>query len=121
MSQIFHPSTNIIANLSLLGMVFMLIGLAGLVYFFVKSPTMTEVGLAKAQPLPYSHKQHVGGLGLDCRYCHTSVEVSDFAGIPPTATCMGCHAQVSTEAPILESVRASYESNQPLESHRRVR
>jgi hypothetical protein len=115
MSQIFHPSMNIIVKISLLGVVFMLAGLAGLGYFFVKSPVMAEVGLAKEQPVPYSHKQHVGGLGLDCRYCHTSVEESDFATIPPTETCMGCHAQVATESPVLESVRASYESNQPLE------
>lgn len=115
MSQIFHPSMNIIVKIGLLGVVFMLAGLAGLVYFFVKSPAMAEVGLAKEQPVPYSHKQHVGGLGLDCRYCHTSVEESDFATIPPTETCMGCHAQVATESPALESVRASFQNDQPLE------
>jgi hypothetical protein len=106
---------NIIARASLLGAVFILAGLAGLVYFFVESPYMTEVGLAKAQPVPFSHRQHVGGLGLDCRYCHTSVEESDFAGIPPTETCMGCHARVATEASTLEAVRTSFENNQPLE------
>ncbi len=115
MSQIFHPSMNIIVKVSLLGIIIILAGVAGLAYSFVRSPVMTEVGLAKEQPVPYSHKQHVGGLGLDCRYCHTSVEESDFATIPPTETCMGCHAQVATESPVLESVRASYESNQPLE------
>lgn len=115
MSQIFHPSMNIIVKVSLLGIIIILAGVAGLAYSFVRSPVMTEVGLAKEQPVPYSHKQHVGGLGLDCRYCHTSVEESDFATIPPTETCMGCHAQVATESPVLESVRTSYESNQPLE------
>jgi hypothetical protein len=115
MSQIFQPSMNIITRVSLLGVVFILLGLAGLIYFFVESPYMTEIGLAKEQPVPYSHRQHVGGLGLDCRYCHSSVEETDFAGIPPTETCMGCHAQVSDQAPVLESVRASFENNQPLE------
>jgi hypothetical protein len=115
MSQIFHPSMNIIARASLLAIVLLLTGLAGLVYFFVKSPYMTEVGLPKEQPVSFSHKQHVGQLGLDCRYCHTSVEETAFAGIPPTETCMGCHAQVSTEASTLTAVRESYENSQPLE------
>jgi len=115
MSQLFHPSMNIIVKLGLIGGLLALAGLAGLIYYFVESPLMTEVGLAKAQLLPYSHKQHVGGLGLDCRYCHTSVEESNFANIPSTETCMGCHARVATESPALEPVRTSYESNQPLE------
>ena len=115
MSQIFHPSINLIVRAGLLGAVLGLIGLAGLLYYLVESPLMTEVGLAKAQPLPYSHEQHVGGLGLDCRYCHTSVETSDFATIPPTETCMGCHAQVTPDSAVLTPVRASFENNQPLE------
>lgn len=105
---------NIIVRLSLLGGVFTLAGLAGLLYFFVESPPMTGVGLAKAQPIPYSHQQHVGGLGLDCRYCHSTVEVTDFATIPATETCMGCHSQVAAEAPTLELVRASFQNDQPL-------
>lgn len=115
MAQMFHPNTNIIVKVSLLGLVFILAGLAGLVYIFANSPYMTGVGLAREQPIPFSHQQHVGGLGLDCRYCHTPVEETDFAGIPPTETCMGCHAQVSAEAPALAPVRASLENNQPLE------
>jgi len=115
MSQIFHPSTNLITRVILLGSVLVLGGLAGLLYFFVQSPFMTGVGLTRAQPVPFSHQQHVGGLGLDCRYCHTSVEVSDFAGIPPTETCLGCHTQVAAESPMLELVRTSAQDNQPLE------
>jgi hypothetical protein len=79
---------------------------------------MTGVGVAQAQPVPYSHKQHVGGLGLDCRYCHTTVETGSTAGIPPTETCMGCHAQIATDSPALEAVRAGRESGQPLEWNR---
>lgn len=115
MSQVFHPSMNIIVRISLLAGVFVLVGLAGLAYYFFQSPVMTEVGLAKEQPVSFSHRQHVGGLGLDCRYCHTFVEETDFAGIPPTETCIGCHAQVLPEADVLEAVRASAENNQPLE------
>ncbi|MBX3013350.1 MAG: cytochrome c3 family protein [Caldilineaceae bacterium] len=115
MSQIFHPSMNLIAKLSLLVMILLLAGLAWLGYYTVRSPFMTEVGVAKAQPIPYSHAQHVGGLGLDCRYCHTAVEVSDMASIPPTETCMGCHATVAADSPTLELVRNSAATGQPLE------
>ncbi len=66
------------------------------------------------QPVPFSHQHHVAGLGLDCRYCHTSVETSSFAGIPPTQTCMNCHSQIWTNAAMLEPVRASFRSGQSL-------
>ena len=115
MSQIFHPSINIITKVALLVVLLLLAGLAWLGYYTVRSPFMTEVGIAKAQAVPYSHAQHVGGLGLDCRYCHTSVEESNNAGIPPTETCMGCHAQVATDSPNLTLVRASAETGKPLE------
>jgi len=76
---------------------------------------MTGVGVPVEQPVPFSHKHHVGDDGLDCRYCHTSVEQSPFAGIPPTKTCMNCHAQLWTEAPILEPVRESFRIGKPLQ------
>jgi hypothetical protein len=66
------------------------------------------------QPIQFSHAHHVGGVGLDCRYCHASVENSAFAGIPPTNTCMNCHSQLWTNAPILEPVRASFRNNTSL-------
>jgi hypothetical protein len=64
-----------------------------------------------AQPIQFSLAHHVGGVGLDCRYCHSSVENSAFAGIPPTKTCMNCHSQIWSNAPILEPVRASFRDN----------
>ena len=67
------------------------------------------------QPIQFSHAHHVGGIGIDCRYCHTSVEESAFANIPPTKTCMNCHSQIWTNAPILEPVRASFRDNTPLQ------
>ena len=115
MSQLFPPSINIISRVVIVGMILIVAGLAGFVYLLVNSPYMTEVGMAKQQPVPFSHRQHVGELGLDCRYCHSSVARSDFAGIPSTETCMGCHRDVAPEAPALELVRASYENDQPLE------
>jgi hypothetical protein len=75
---------------------------------------VTEVGVARDQPVPFSHKHHVGGLGLDCRFCHTSVDKAQFAGIPPTKTCMTCHSQVWVDSPMLEPVRASFRGDKPL-------
>jgi hypothetical protein len=115
MSQIFHPNMNIIARASLLGAGLVLAGLAGLGYLLVESPYVTHVGLVQEQPVPFSHQQHVGELGLDCRYCHSSVETTDFAGIPSTQVCMGCHTQVAVEASSLEPVRASLANDRPLE------
>jgi hypothetical protein len=79
-----------------------------------RSPYVTYAGVARPQPVPFSHQHHVAGLGIDCRYCHTSVEVSRFAGIPPTKTCMNCHAQIWTKAPMLEPVRESFRTGQSL-------
>lgn len=114
MAQLFPPSMNIIARLSLLAIILLVAGLASLGYYAVGSPLLTGVGVAIPQPVPYSHQQHVGGLGLDCRYCHTAVEASNTAGIPPTETCMGCHAQVTPDSPALALVRKSYEEGQHL-------
>jgi len=79
-----------------------------------RSPYVTYAGIARPQPAPFSHQHHVAGLGIDCRYCHTSVETSSFAGIPPTATCMNCHRQIWTGAPMLEPVRESFKTGKSL-------
>ena len=71
-----------------------------------RSPWVTRQGQRPDQPVPFSHKHHVQGLGLQCQYCHTTVEKSSYAGIPPTRTCMNCHAQIWTNAQLLEPVRA---------------
>jgi hypothetical protein len=80
----------------------------------VRSEYYTNVGINRVQPVPFSHQHHVGGLGLDCRYCHTGVEVSPVAGIPPTHTCMTCHSQLYTQAAMLAPVRESLVNNQPI-------
>ncbi len=115
MAQIFHPSTNTIAKVSIFGGVFIVAGVAVLFMAFVRSSYATGVGVFVEQPVPFSHEHHVSGLGLDCRYCHTSVEDSAFAGIPPTETCMSCHSQIWTNAEMLEPVRASYQTGRPIE------
>ena len=108
MSQIFHRSTNSLARATIFGAAFVVIALGGILYEVQGSPYVTEAGVRKPQPVPFSHQHHVTGLGIDCRYCHTSVETSSFAGIPPTKTCMNCHSQIWTNAKLLEPVRASY-------------
>ena len=76
-----------------------------------RSSYVTEAGVAREQPVPFSHKHHAGELGIDCRYCHTSVERTASAGIPATQTCMNCHAQIWVDSPMLEPVRASYRTD----------
>jgi hypothetical protein len=84
----------------------------------VRAAYLTRVGWPVRQPVPFSHKHHVGDDGIDCRYCHTSVETSADAGFPSTATCMTCHSQIWTQAPVLAPVRASYASGAPLRWNR---
>jgi hypothetical protein len=114
MSQIFRPSTNYLARGSIVIVALLLGGLGLGAYEFQRSPWVTGAGVAPEQPVPFSHQHHVSGLGIDCRYCHTSVEKSSFAGIPPTKTCMNCHSQIWTNAPMLEPVRQSFRSGVPL-------
>jgi hypothetical protein len=114
MPQLFPGKMNVLARISLFGAPFLAAGLlwGGLVY--TRSSYGTGSGQSVVQPVPFSHQHHAGVLGIDCRYCHTSVENSAFAGIPPTKTCMNCHSQIWVGSPILEPVRESYDKNQSL-------
>ena len=114
MAQIFHRSTNTLSRLSIYGAVFVLAGLAWTAAEVQRSPYVTTQGVAPEQPVPFSHQHHVAGMGIDCRYCHTSVETSGFAGLPPTKTCMNCHSQIWNDSPMLEPVRASFRDDRPL-------
>ena len=113
--QIFHRSTNTISRATIYGAVFIVAALGWALNEVQRSPYITYAGVVKPQPVPFSHQHHVTGLGIDCRYCHTSVEVSSFAGIPPTKTCMNCHSQIWTNAALLEPIRASYRSGESLQ------
>jgi hypothetical protein len=115
MSQVFHRSTNTISRVTIFGAVFIVIAAGWLLDRLSRSAYVTQQHTARVQPVPFSHKQHVGGEGFDCRYCHTSVERSAFAGIPSTKTCMNCHSQIWSDSPMLERVRDSYKTGQPLE------
>ena len=115
MPQIFHPSTNTIARVSLFGALFLLGGALWVLVTVQRSSYMTGQGVPPEQPVPFSHQHHVGGIGLDCRYCHTSVETSPFAGIPPTQTCMNCHSWLWNDSPALAPVRESAKTGRSLE------
>jgi hypothetical protein len=114
MAQIFKPSANSITAATLLsvaiGVPTVWLAIAGL----SRSPANTKVNVPLNQPVPFSHQHHAWELGIDCRYCHTSVEKSNYPGVPPTETCMSCHSQIWTNSPLLEPVRQSYETGQPL-------
>lgn len=115
MSQIFKPSTNTLARVSLFGAV---VFLGILVWIFAelnRSAWATRQGVIRKQPVPFSHDHHVAAMGIDCLYCHTSVEESAFAGIPPTATCMNCHKLIWNDSPMLEPVRESFRTGAPIE------
>jgi|SRR5688572_1876310 hypothetical protein len=108
MAQIFHRSTNTLARVSIFGALAFVAGSLWVLAVVMRSPYATQQHVAREQPVQFSHRHHAGELGIDCRYCHTTVETAAKAGIPPTATCMNCHNQIWTDAAILEPVRASW-------------
>ena len=115
MPQAFHPSMNTISRVSIFGALGFIAAILWLVNAWVRSPYATEAGVVRTQPVPFSHKHHVGDAGLDCRYCHQSVEHSSFAGIPATEVCMKCHSHLHADSSILEPVRESFRTGRPLE------
>ncbi len=118
MPQIFHPGANTLARVSLALLIGGPLGLLTVGYLVMKSPFQTQQRVIKEQPVPFSHEHHVRGLGIDCRYCHSSVEVSANATVPPTYTCMSCHSQIWSTSPMLEPVRVSLRTGQPLKWNR---
>lgn len=118
MSQLFRPGANTFAKASVLAGLGVALGLGGILNNIERTSYVTDVNVPRAQPVMFTHKHHVSGVGMDCRYCHTSVEFSSSAGIPPTETCMGCHSQIWSEAPILEPVRESWRSGRSIQWNR---
>ena len=106
---------NWVARLSIVGGVVVGGSFLGILLNINRLDYVSDVNNPKEQPIPFSHKHHITGIGIDCRYCHTTVEETAFAGIPPTETCMTCHSMLWEEAPILEPVRASFRDNEPLQ------
>ncbi len=113
MAQIFRPSANVLAKLSIV------LGLLCTIGFFVtwdliqRSSLVRYTGVPHPQPVEYSHETHLA-LGIDCRYCHVFVEEQPIAGIPPVNVCMNCHSMIQTEAVTLEPVRKSWETGEPI-------
>jgi hypothetical protein len=114
MPQVFPKSANPWSRASLIGVVFLLLAAGWVVALVQRSDYVTAANEFIEQPVQFSHQHHAGGIGIDCRYCHTSVEVSASAGIPPTKTCINCHSQIWSSSPYLEPVRASFREDRPL-------
>ncbi len=115
MAQIFRPRANTFAVLSIFGGAGLVLVVALVWWVAFRSDYVTEVEVPRTQPVPFSHKHHVGDDGLDCRYCHTSVEDSAFAGIPATKVCMNCHTQIWADSPVLAPVRQSFQTGESLQ------
>jgi len=114
MGQVFRPSINTIAKVSIPAVLLILGGLLTVLVIVPRSPWVRGQKVPVEQPIQFSHKHHVGDVGVDCRYCHTSVETSSYAGIPSTNICMNCHSQIWSDSPTLQVVRDSYENDVPL-------
>lgn len=114
MTQIFHPATNTLSKATIFGGLFVVAAVSFGWDRINRSPYATEQDVVRDQPVPFSHQHHVSGLGIDCRFCHTSVEKSAFAGLPATEICMSCHAQIWRDSPMLAPVRESARTGEPL-------
>jgi hypothetical protein len=114
MAQIFTPSFDTYVRLGLIVAVLLIVALFLLGPSAAGSDYQSKVGWVVEQPVPFSHEHHVGGLGIDCRFCHATVETSAHAGFPSTHVCMTCHSQIWTDAPMLAPVRSSLATGKPL-------
>lgn len=115
MPAVFSPRANLLMRAAIVALLIAPMAAATGLYAWYHSPYGTGIGQAVPQDIPFSHAHHVGGLGLDCRYCHKTAESSAFAGMPATDTCMHCHWQLWTEAPMLEPLRESWRTGSRLE------
>jgi hypothetical protein len=115
MPQIFSRHANSYAIASIVGVIVLVGGGFVVADRLSRSPYVTRAETFREQPIQFSHQHHSGGIGIDCRYCHTSVEKAPSAGIPPTKTCMNCHSQIWVDSPFLEPVRASFRTGEPLQ------
>ena len=112
MSEVFSRRGELAVKLTLLGV---LVGIGtGIFFWSAKLGSLTALGEPPSQPIPFSHKHHVGDVGLDCRYCHTTVETAAFPGMPSTRTCLTCHSQLFVDAPLLAPLHESESNGRPI-------
>jgi hypothetical protein len=114
MGQLFPPATNALARGTIFGGLLVVATMVWAGNEWLRSSYVTQVDVVRDQPVPFSHDHHTSGLGIDCRYCHATVETAAFAGMPTTETCMGCHSQIWKDSPLLAPVRESWRSGEPL-------
>ena len=114
MPQLFPPWSNTALRMALATVVIMLVGIPAALCIYVRSPYVTSEQFEVVQPVMFDHRHHVADDGIDCRYCHSTVETSPYDGVPPTATCMGCHAQIWNASALLEPVRRAWFTGQPI-------
>ncbi len=114
MRQLFPKAANSLAKAGLVGAAILTFAAVGIYDLLYRSPYVNQRLVVREQTVPFSHKHHVGDLGLDCRFCHASVENSAFAGIPPVSTCMTCHSQLFTDSALLAPVREAARGGKPL-------
>src|SRR5689334_8944180 len=114
MAQVFPRSMNFVARATIVGTLLTAIFILWVALVYSRSSYGTDAGVVRVQPIPFSHEHHAGVLGIDCRYCHVSVESAAFAGIPPTKTCMNCHSQIWVGSSLLQPLRESYRENRSL-------
>lgn len=114
MAQLFHPSTNTLSRISIVG-VLLAVPLLSTAFYGANMTFGINLNVPIDQPIPFSHKHHIGDDGIDCRYCHSSVETSAFAGLPSTEVCMTCHSQIWDDSPNLARLRESFETGRPIE------
>ena len=115
MTQLFTRRASRLLRVSLLVLPLLVAAVFGGLYFYLRSDAAWNVGVAALQPIPFRHDLHAGELGLDCRFCHASVENAALAGMPSTQTCMTCHSQVLTGLASLEPLRTSVAFDAPIE------
>src|SRR4051812_48353887 len=114
MASLFPRWTNTVARSSALLLLSAPVGALALLMVYQRTPFITGQGEAIVQPIQFDHRHHVVDEGIDCRFCHASVETSATAGVPPVSLCMGCHAQVWNKSPFLAPVRAAYFEDKPI-------
>ncbi len=114
MAQVFPKWTNKLPAAVVVAFVLFVAGVT-FGFWYYGSPKYTDVGYRPTQPVPYSHKLHAGDLGMDCRYCHSAVERSPVANVPPTQTCMNCHKVILTDSPKLLPIRESFANGKPMQ------